>query len=570
MPGIYGYIKQNQQDNLLANMTDKLYHHSHFVKDEEFNDDYFQASHVHLGKMKKDTKSFVKNGVYVSIGGEQYDYKESSFEELIFEAYSNGNLEEFLNKLDGYYNAVIYDSNKQKVFLISDRYGMRMLYFYFKDGHFAFSSEVKGLLGLDFVDSSIDTAQIECFMDLGYLLEDNTWHKYIKLIKPASIIEFDINTKELTQRYYWKWSEIKPQNISFDVAVDKLGELWLEAVGKRFNPTEKIGIALSGGLDSRAILAAVNKLYPDFKGYSFTFGIPKCDDIRIAKQCIARTKWQHKKFYFTSDNWFEPRKKKVWLTDGMMNMMHMHGSEFLDEVSANIDFSLNGYAGDVVLGGGWFAQLPTDTRATKRNLKSFYKQYIDICNIEDNFYDIQHVEPHLYMNRVRRFTNMGTVNGLYKVDQRKPFFDNKLVEFIYSISDEYRKDNKLYSAMLLKFFPKFYKDIPWQKTGITIDKKISNSLMSKVIKKAKRIPYKLGILKNTNSYADYKNWLKDSDVSKDISNILEKQTSQYQKYTDIDFKQKYLLPHLNGERDYSEEILRSVTIEIYLKEVFKK
>jgi len=567
MPGIYGYIKQNQQDNLLANMTDKLYHHSHFVKDEEFNDDYFQASHVHLGKMKKDTKSFVKNGVYVSIGGEQYDYKESSFEELIFEAYSNGNLEEFLNKLDGYYNAVIYDSNKQKVFLISDRYGMRMLYFYFKDGHFAFSSEVKGLLGLDFVDSSIDTAQIECFMDLGYLLEDNTWHKYIKLIKPASIIEFDINTKELTQRYYWKWSEIKPQNISFDVAVDKLGELWLEAVGKRFNPTEKIGIALSGGLDSRAILAAVNKLYPDFKGYSFTFGIPKCDDIRIAKQCIARTKWQHKKFYFTSDNWFEPRKKKVWLTDGMMNMMHMHGSEFLDEVSANIDFSLNGYAGDVVLGGGWFAQLPTDTRATKRNLKSFYKQYIDICNIEDNFYDIQHVEPHLYMNRVRRFTNMGTVNGLYKVDQRKPFFDNKLVEFIYSISDEYRKDNKLYSAMLLKFFPKFYKDIPWQKTGITIDKKISNSLMSKVIKKAKRIPYKLGILKNTNSYADYKNWLKDSDVSKDISNILEKQTSQYQKYTDIDFKQKYLLPHLNGERDYSEEILRSVTIEIYLKSI---
>lgn len=572
MPGIYGYIKQNKQDNLLSNMTDKLYHHTHFVKDEEFNDDYFQASHIHLGKMKKDTKSFVKNGVYISIEGEQYDYKESSFEELIYNAYSNGNLEEFLNKLDGYYNAVIYDSNIQKVFLISDRYGMRMLYFYFKDGHFAFSGEVKGLLGLDFVDSSIDSNQIDCFMDLGYLLEDNTWHKYIKLVKPASIMEFDINAKELTQKYYWKWSEIKPQNISFDTAVNKLGELWLEAVGKRFNPNEKIGIPLSGGLDSRAIFAAVNKLYPKFQGYSFTFGIPKCDDITIAKQCIAKTKWQHKEFYFTHDNWFEPRKEKVWFTDGMMNMMHMHGSEFSDEVSTNIDFSLNGYLGDVICGSSYMdgKDYLYNKRIDKNIAQAYYRKYATEQWITDGFFEINHVEPFLAMYRGRRFINMGTVNGLYKVDQRKPFFDNKLIEFIYSIPDEYRKNNKLYSAMLLKFFPAFYKDIPWQKTGKTIDKKFSNSLMSKVIKKAKRVPYKLGILKDTSSYTDYKNWLKDSDVSKDISEILEKQTSQYQKYTDIDFKQQYLLPHLNGEKDYSEEILRSTTIEIYLKEVFKK
>ena len=83
-----------------------------------------------------------------------------------------------------------------------------MLYFYYKDGNFAFSSEVKGLLALDFVDKEIDPNQIDVFMDLGYLLEDNTWHKHIKLIKPATILEFDIDTKELNHRYYWKWSEI--------------------------------------------------------------------------------------------------------------------------------------------------------------------------------------------------------------------------------------------------------------------------------------------------------------------------------------------------------------------------
>jgi len=160
---------------------------------------------------------------------------------------------------------------------------------------------------------------------------------------------------------------------------------------------------------------------------------------------------------------------------------------------------------------------------------------------------------------------MGTVNGLNQVDHRKPFFDNKVIEFIYSIPDEYRKNNKLYSAMLLKFFPEFFQNIPWQKTGKTIDKKISNSLISKVIRKIKRAPYTLGILKDTNSYTDYKNWLKNSIASKEISNILEKKTSQYQKYADIDFKKEYLTPHLNGEKVYSEEILRATTIEYYLR-----
>ena len=87
MPGIYGYVKQNKLDNHLDKMTEKLYYFSHFLKNQEFNDDYIQASHIHLGKMKKNNKIFFKNGIFISIEGEQYDYKNISFEDLIYEAY---------------------------------------------------------------------------------------------------------------------------------------------------------------------------------------------------------------------------------------------------------------------------------------------------------------------------------------------------------------------------------------------------------------------------------------------------------------------------------------------------
>lgn len=567
MPGIYGYFKsKNKNKNKLKNMTKQLLHQWLFIKSEDVIDEDIEMSHIHLGKMKVEKKCFFKDGVYIAIEGEQYDFKKSNFEDLLFNAYIKNKLEFFLNQLDGYFHAIIYDYNLKKAFLISDRYGMRMLYFYFKDGMFAFCSEVKGLLALDFVDNEIDEKQINCFIDLGYLVEDNTYHKYIKLIKPASIMEFDITSKSLTHRYYWKWSEIKSQNMTFENAVEKLGHLFINAIDKRFEPNKKIGVALSGGLDSRAIFAAVDRLYPNIKGYAYTFGLPNCDDITIAKKCVAKTNWDHKEFYFSSNNWFKPRKEKVWFTDGMLNMMHMHGSEFLDEINKNIDFNLNGYGGDVVLGGGFFNAIPMDTRASKSNLVKFYKNHTFLCDVEDDFYEIDKCEPHLYMNRVRRFTNMGTVNGLIKVDQRKPFFDNELIEFVYSLPDKYRENNKLYSAMLLKFFPDFFKDIPWQNTGKTIDKKISNSFISMTLRKVKRIPVKLKLFKENKSYTNYPLWLKDEKLSYELLQLLDRERSEYSKYINDDFKNKYLVPHLIGGKDHSEKILRAATIELYLIE----
>lgn len=555
MPGIYGYIKNTQQEKQIAKMTSKLSYQENFIQDKVFSNNFLEASHIHIEHMKKDQNIFFKDGVYISIEGEQYDFDNISFEQFLFDAYSTKRLESALNKLDGYFNAIIYDSNINKVFLLSDRYGMRMLYYYFKDGRFAWSGEVKGLLALDFVDKTINQTSFDCFVDLGYLLEDNTWFEHIKLIKPATIMEFNIKSNKLLEKYYWKWSEIKPQNISFKEAVDSVGNLFIEAVKKRFKPNEKVGIALSGGLDSRAIFAAVEHLYPKMQGLTYTFGTKGCDDIEIAKIVANKSSWEHKIFNFTEDNWFEPRKEKIWNTDGMLNMMHMHGVEFLDKLSCSIDFNLNGYAGDVVCGGGWFSLLPLNERANKKNLQPFYKSYIDICNYSDDFYDIRNSEPHLYMNRVRRFTNMGSINGLPTIDQRKPFFDNKLLELIYSIPDEYRKDNKLYSTMLLNFFPKYFKDIPWQKTRKNLDGRESP------------------LINNTNivrGYMNYAGAIREKKVLDSLYEILDYKNSIYKNFTDVDVVKTYLQPHIDSiQVNHIEKIFRYATIEIYLRRVYE-
>ena len=556
-------------------MAKAMYLYDHFIQDELFCEGTIGASRAHLGHIGENRSPLRSVGHYLWVEGEAYNIAEvaselglsdESLSALLLSAEKVGQLDACLNKLDGYFCAALYDTDRKKINLISDRYGMRLLYWYHKDGTFSWGSEVKAILAIDGMDRELDATSFDCFMDLGYLMGEHTWFEHIRLIKPATVIEYDIASDSVQQHHYWKWSEIKPSSMSFDQAVDELGERFIRAVARRFDPNERIGISLSGGLDSRAIFAAVNHLYPDCEGYAYTFGIRACDDITIAEQVIARSKWRHGKFHFTEDNWFDLRIEKVWNTDGMLNILDMHGGEFLAEISSHIDVNLNGYSGDAIIGGAFLARIPFNVRADRNNIHLVFQNYVNLINVEDDFYDIERVEPILQMNRVRRFTAMGTVNGLIAVDQRKPFFDNKIVELIFSLPDEYRANNKLYSAMLQKFFPKYFKDIPWQKTGKPAAAVSKLSIPRRAINKGVRIINGLFNISDKQNYQNYPKWIRSKEIAERLNRLLDPKTAKYTQLTDEDLKAKYLTPHLNNRAiNKSNEILRATTIELYLK-----
>lgn len=573
MPGIFGYKKSEKTDQFLPGMRKSIINNNRYCIDDAFSDNDIAASRVHLGKIGLKTTPYSQSGLFLWVEGEAYNTLEVAlknsisaitFPELLVSAYQENKLNSVLKEVDGYYCAALYDQKKRKIYLFSDRYGTRLLYYYHKDDNFAWASEVKGLLSLPFLDSTIDETSLPCFMDLGYLLGEHTWHKYIKLIQPASYIEYDLENSSFIQNYYWKWSEVGPLAISFDSASEQLGELMLAAVKKRFNPNEKIGIALSGGLDSRMLFAAVNHLFPEYQGYAFTFGIPGCLDVEIAKQVTAKTKWKHQLFYFTNENWFRPRIEKIFDTDGMMNMLHMHGSEFLSQINENIDINLNGFAGDAICGPSFLTNANINSRISQTLAAQFYGKYSELTGFSEDFYDIHKMLPNLMSNRVRRFTVMGSVNALTMVEQRKPFLDNDLFNFILSIPDEYRLNNRIYSRALLKMFPDFFIDIPWQKTGRPISHKLN--VLEDFWHFGKRVLRKLGLYSFPNhSYTDYPNWLKEKDLASTLMAMLKRDTSLYQSFTDADFQHSLLTPHMEGKADNSEKILRAVTFEQYLK-----
>ena len=578
MPGIYGVAGNNYLEKSVQGMATSMFFNDHLKQDLLYSDEYVGGSRTHTGHIGEPVSPVRLGSRLIWVEGEAYNISEVTSElnikattlsELLLMADREVKLNKCLNRLDGDFCAAIFDSDQKKIKLISDRYGMRMLYWYHKDGMIAWGAEVKTILAIDGVDKKIDPISFDCFMDLGHLMGEHTWFDYIKLIKPATILEYDMGTGEVRHDHYWNWSEIRTSNLSFDEAVDELGKRFIEAVSRRFSTRERIGIALSGGVDSRAIFAAVDHLYPDFSGYAYTFGIPGCDDITIAAQVVARSKWRHEKFHFTKDNWFETRFSKVWNSDGMLDMMHMHGTEFSEEISKHIDVNLNGYLGDAVLGGSYLGNSNwLNSRINQKIAASYYEKYAE--GYDDGFYSINHYDNYLYMSRGRRFINAGTANALSWCDQRKPFFDNKIIELIFSLPDNYRLNNRIYSTMLQKVFPKYFRDIPWQKTGKPAGVTRKASIPVRAFEKGTRVFKKLfRIMPSAKGYTNYPTWIRDEDVACKLATLLRQDNARYRLMTEDDLAKRWLEPHLQNKGvNHSNQILRSATVEIYLRQVF--
>ncbi|ASI89219.1 asparagine synthase-related protein [Vibrio mediterranei] len=579
MPGIYGFSKSKTLfGSCLSDITAAV-KYEQFIKDSDFEDENIAASRVHLGIVGESTTPVSIDHCHVWVEGEAYNAQEvsqqlnlkaESLGNLLAEAYLKDKLAACLNRLDGYFCAALYDKNNKQIKLISDRYGMRALFWYMRDGGFAWGSEVKSILACKGVRTEVDEKSCECFISLGHFLGEDTWFKDIRLIKPATILTYDITDDVLEHEYYWKWSEIKPSELSFEQAVDELGIRFGQAVKKRISLNDEIGVSLSGGLDSRALIAALKKEYPDKEGYAFTFGIPGCDDIDIAQRVTERAHWQHDKFYFNDRNWFQPRINMVKNTDGLKDMKHMHGGEFLGIVSNNARINLSGYLGDAIFGCSYHRDKSTFNKSPDMEIVSkYYGDYLESSFLDD-FYNIDHIEPILFMSRGRRFINMGLINTLHMIEQRVPFFDNTCVELIFSLPDEYREDNKLYSAMLQKYYPNFFNDIPWQKTGVPIGVKQSQVKVfaKRVVSKVNRTIRALLGLSSAIDYTDYNMWIRSEAVSKFLKDLLDPTNAEYSKVTKVDFLNEFLMPHLESRMtDNSDQVLRAATMEIYLRQV---
>ena len=509
----------------------------------------------------------------------------SGWTTLISEEYLAGNLAGLARKLNGCFVFSIFDKVTKQLVIVNDRYGLKPLYLWQEQNKvFGFSSEIKGLVLHAKCEQKLDRNALNTFVDVGHFLGKQTLFADITRMPPASMLCIDTLSQRCEQSRYWQWSSIVKNNeITFEQAVDDLYGYFEQSMQRTFATVtqDTIAITLSGGLDSRILLAAAKK---HFKGeiLTYTFGEQSCDDALLAVQVSQLAKVNNQFISINSDNWFEGREQGVWLTDGLKNILHMHGLSVVDEISPSSNYLVNGYLGDVTLGGSYLFSADKNALSLEDKIAERYGEHTQYADFESDYFANAGSDPAFIYNRGVRHIGAGSDLLSHKLHNFKPFLDNDLVEYLYSLPDDFRRDGKLYHHMLLKFYPDYFATIPWQQTGKPISKQSSvktrqgRSLKQLIVNAVKGSPVDAFArkvyqkLSGKQNYVAYDTWLRLPDFKRYIYDTLLAKDSHVCQHLTRQRVEDVIARYYKGDSSVKPEMLGSLlTLELYFMKLAK-
>ena len=178
--------------------------------------------------------------------------------EVIVHAYEEYQ-SDFLDQLDGMFAFAIYDKTKKKVLLARDRLGIKPLYYHVSPAGVVFSSELKSLLASGMIEPELDVRAIHRFLTFGYLPGRETPLKNVFKVLPGETIE--ILDGRVTRKKYWDLDFHGSRfEGDFNDATEELATRFSGSINAHLMSDVPLGVLLSGGLDSSAVLAEASSI----------------------------------------------------------------------------------------------------------------------------------------------------------------------------------------------------------------------------------------------------------------------------------------------------------------------
>jgi len=282
MPGItfyynkkpYSFIGKDVIDNSLKSLlfteryalTNYIEEKNYFVtctKYVEYPSDIFRTDKYLIiieGKVYNKSKIKLKE--------ELEKLAETVFDEL---NESKEDLTKWLNNADGEFIIVIHNLANKRIAIFNDSLGRLALYSYQSDSRIIITREISFILNLS-LPIEIDIMGIAQFLFFGYSLNTRTLYEQIKRVQPGTLFIVD------AENDYIKTINVHKYNLDskFDelpamgTILNNMEDLFLTAGKNRCEEGFENILSLSGGLDSRAVLALLEKASINYKAYTFT------------------------------------------------------------------------------------------------------------------------------------------------------------------------------------------------------------------------------------------------------------------------------------------------------------
>jgi len=395
----------------------------------------------------------------------------------------------FVHLLNGQFILAIYRALEARLSIATDRAGYRPLFVTRRGSRVLFATALKAILaGLE-TAPAIDGIGLLEAMRGGWQLGNRTWADGISVADPGAWLHIDRDGWRRERYYRLRFAASESRDV--DAHAEGLAAVLRRAVRRATDDGCRVGLPLSGGLDSRSILLATTA--DRRPALAYTFGRGWSFDVAAARQLAAIAGVRHRHFPYDQGYLGRVLDGVVWLTEGMTGFAHsaFTSFNFHDRIGQDADVLLYGHAGDCLTGAHlrpWILMQRSVGGLVERTFRhynrapepvlqrvfnaSFYRRHADhlldamresFAGIEgDTVADIADVWD--MENRQRRGTFASCAVDRYRFAVRAPFLDNDVVDHLRRAPLRSRILQLGYKRMIVTSCRESAR-VPWAETG---------------------------------------------------------------------------------------------------------
>ncbi len=386
-----------------------------------------------------------------------------------------------VHHFNGIWAFVLYDAEKRQIFCSRDRFGVKPLYYTDINGKFCLASEIKQFTGITGWKANMNEPRCQLWLHTGRQdLDHETLFEGVFQLLPGHNLVFDTQLNTYTiQRYYNLREQIRlNQKLSLEEAKFQFHELFYDVVRLQLRSDVKLGLTLSGGLDS-SVLAAVmaeqhhhaQSKHAKLESFSAVFSEKGFNEEPYLKEVVQKHGLLSNIVRPDVNGYLEALKKVTWyLDEPASNPTEItHFQVFEHANMRGIKVNLCGQGADEILAGYdafypifWRSLLRRQPLTALSEMFAFARKHP--ATVQKQFrqkwqrssgnsdvatsitptlpschsildYSIQAIESTVLPYILHSEDRLSMAHG---IESRVPFLDHRLVEFCLSVPDEYK------------------------------------------------------------------------------------------------------------------------------------
>jgi asparagine synthase (glutamine-hydrolysing) len=231
----------------------------------------------------------------------------------------------FPSGLNGRFHGLLADKTRGTALLFNDRYGMHRLYYHESRDAFYFAAEAKAILEVRSELREADPQGLGEFVACGCVLENRTLFTGIRMLPPASAWVFRNGSLQRKSNYFEprEWEDQAP--LEQESYYRELREVFSKNLPRYFDGPQRIGMSLTGGLDTRVIMAWHKATSESLPCYSFGGMFRDCQDVLIARQVASACGQSHEVIPVGQgflSHFPQYAERTIFLTEGCTDVSH--------------------------------------------------------------------------------------------------------------------------------------------------------------------------------------------------------------------------------------------------------